>query len=73
MEGARSEAQRRTRLVGQGSRGHVAVVDFNSKPETSAMERGEKEERAGGGGQLEGQPEERQDGQVVNWVFGGRA
>ncbi len=48
MEGARSEAQRRTRLVGQGSRGHVAVVDFNSKPETSAMERGEKEERAGG-------------------------
>ena len=38
MEGARSEAQRQTRLVSQGSRGHVAIVDFNSKPETSAME-----------------------------------
>ncbi|RXM98777.1 hypothetical protein EOD39_12637 [Acipenser ruthenus] len=48
MEGARSEAQRLTRFVGQGSKGHVAVVDFNNRLETSIMERGEKEERVGG-------------------------
>ncbi|MBN3281561.1 TLL1 protein, partial [Polyodon spathula] len=37
MESARSEAQRRPRLVGQRSRGHVAVADFNNESKESKL------------------------------------
>ena len=61
MEGARSEAQRRTGFVGQGSKEHVAVVDFNNRLETSVMEREGIEQ------------EGSQGGQVLYWVCGRRA